>query len=171
MTVLRAQSDYSQDDIMALTAAYIRVLMPDFKFNGGKTHQRAIDAIEAQKVANAEYAKDPFVSPQPLVNFDSTIYAAFEGGYAEEKTATHHFRRHGDTFTWQYLDQPPMTFRPAGSHLFVSEHGNMTIEFLRDADGAVTAVEERWVRRRKTVPRYQNDQPQARENQVAASGQ
>jgi hypothetical protein len=153
LTVLRAQSSYSQDDMMALTGAYMKVLMPDFKFNGGKTHQRAIDAIEAQKFANEEYARDPFVSPAPLATFDPATYAAFEGDYADNEKTTHRFRRNGDAFTWQYLDREPKVFCPAGERLFVAERGGMTIEFLLDANGTVTGVEERWVRRRKTVPR------------------
>jgi hypothetical protein len=160
MTVLRAQSSYSQDDIMALTGAYIKVLMPDFKFNGSKTHGRAIDAIEAQKIANEEYAKDPFVSPTPLSDFDAEAYAVFEGDYTDKSNkleTTHRFRRDGDTFTWQYLDQKPMNFRPAGPQLFVSDQGRMTIRFLTDENGAVTGVEERWVRRRKTVPRVETN--------------
>ena len=51
MTVLRAESHYSPDDIMALTGAYGKVLMPDFKFNGGTEHKRALEAIEANLMA------------------------------------------------------------------------------------------------------------------------
>lgn len=154
MTVMRAQSDYSHDDIMALMGAYMKVLMPDFKFNGGETHERAIKAIEAQKIANIEYAKDPFVSPEPLSTFDPATYAPFEGDYAEERKITHRFRQSPDgEFTWQYLDKEPTIFRPAGPQLFVAQHGKMTLEFLLNEDGVVTGVEERWVRRRKTVPR------------------
>jgi hypothetical protein len=158
MTVLRAQSRYSPEEINLLTGAYVKVLMPDFKFNGGKTHQRAIDAIEAQKVANAEYDKDPFVSPQRLETYDPANYTAFEGDYAEQEKTTHRFRRKGEGFTWQYLDRPPADFFPAGPRLFVSEKGTMTMEFLLNERGEVTGVEERWVRRRKTVPRAQGPQ-------------
>ena len=153
MTVLRARSNHSQDDIQALTGAYARVLMPDFKLNGGKTYARAIDAIEAQKIANIEYAKDPFVSPVPLAEFDAARFAAFEGDYADEVKITHRFRRQGDTFTWQYLDRKPTVFRPAGPELFVSENGKMTLGLVSNANGEVTGIEERWVRRRKIVSR------------------
>ena len=154
MTVLRAQSEYSRDDIMALTSAYTKVLMPDFKINGGSVHARAVEAIEAQKIANAEYARDPFVSPARLTEFDPAAFERFEGDYAEEKETTHRFRREGATFTWQYLDWTPGEFFPAGDRLFVSEKGDMTIEFLVGDDGTtITGVEERWERRRKTISR------------------
>ncbi len=153
MTVLRARSGYSDDDVMQLTRVYVRVLMPDFKFNEGKTHARAIEAIEAQKIANAEYAKDPFVSPPRLESFEAVAYAKFVGEYAEQRETTHRFAQDGNGFTWQYLDRKPQPFFPVTERRFVSENGTMTIEFLVDANGSVSGVEERWVRRRKTVPR------------------
>lgn len=156
MTVFRARSGESEDDIMELTRVYVRVLMPDFKFNESSTHERAIAAIEAQKLANAEYAKDPFVSPPRLTEFDPAEFAKFEGGYAEnaeKPETTHRFIRSERGFTWQYRDQPPRPFFPAGERLFVSADGKMTTEFLVDETGAVTGVEERWRRRRKTIGR------------------
>ena len=153
MTVFRARSRYSEDDVMHLTRAYVRVLMPDFKFNDSITHERAIAAIEEQKLANLEYAKDPFVSPPRLTDFDPEAFAQFEGEYAEKQETTHRFARTNDGFSWQYRDQKPGPFFPAGERLFVSENGKMTIQFLLDETGAVTAVEERWHRRRKTVQR------------------
>ncbi|MEO6003358.1 MAG: hypothetical protein ABIZ04_26830, partial [Opitutus sp.] len=39
MTVLGAQTEYTQEEIQLLTRAYVRVLMPDFKFNDGETQQ------------------------------------------------------------------------------------------------------------------------------------
>jgi len=165
LTVMRAQSGYSQEEIHLLTGAYVRVLMPDFKFNDRETPQRASEAIEAQKIENAEYAKDPFVSPPPLTSFDPAAYAACEGDYAEGPKTTHRFRRNSDTFTWQYLEREPAVFRPAGPQLFVSTSGHMTIEFLKNESGEVTGVEERWVRRRKTVPRA----PQSAINQSATA--
>jgi hypothetical protein len=154
MAVLRARSDYSQDDIKYLTQAYTNVLMPDFKFNGGSERERALEAIEKQKVANAEYAKDPFVKPERLATFDPAVYAAGEGDYTlEPPQVTHRFKREGDVFQWNYKDHQPMIFFPAGDRLLVKEDGSMTIRFLVDDAGTVTGVEERWVRRRQTVPR------------------
>ena len=153
MTVLSAQTKYTPEEIQLLTRAYVRVLMPDFKFNDGETQQRAIDAVAAQRVANAQYAKDPFVAPTPLDTYDAGEYAAFEGSYMENPKIIHRFRREADTFTWQSLESKPTTFRPAGPNLLVSEKGHMTLRFILDEKGVVTGVEERWVRRRKTIPR------------------
>ena len=157
MTVLRAQSDYSKDDIMALTYAYSRVLMPDFKINGGSEHRRAQEAIEAQKLKNAEYAKDPFVSPARLAAFDPAAYAAFEGDYTRGKDGkdTLKFKRIDDAYCWPYRekDNKPRLFHPAGERILVSTDGKMTIEFKVDERGAIAGVEERAARYRQTFPR------------------
>jgi len=154
MTVLQAESGSSRDDIRHLTMAYTNVLMPDFKFNGGSEHRRALEAIEKQKLANAEYAKDPFVKPERLATFDPAAYAACEGEYTmKPPEATLRFKREGDGFQWNYKQDKPRVFYPAGDRLLVNEDGSMTIRFLTDETGAVTGVEERWVRRRQTIPR------------------
>jgi hypothetical protein len=158
MTVLSERSDYSEDDVKALTGAYAQVLMPDFKFNGSSERERALISIEKQKVKNAEYAQDPFVTPDRLTHFDASDYAAFVGDYTDEIEAknpetTHRFQIEGDHFTWQYRETPPLVFYPAGEQRFVIEDGKMTIEFLTDETGQITGVEERWKRRRKTVNR------------------
>jgi hypothetical protein len=157
-TVLSERTDYSKEDITALTGAYVEVLMPDFKFNGSTERQRAGAAIEAQKIKNIEYAKDPFITPERLTDFDPIAYTAFVGDYTageDEKKpeTTHRFRIKDDNFIWQYRQKKPMIFYPAGENLFVIEDGKMTIEFLTDETGQITGVEERWNRRRKTVNR------------------
>ena len=158
MTVLSERSDYSKEDITALTGAYVEVLMPDFKFNGSTERQRALAAIEEQKIKNIAYAKDPFVSPDRLTSFNASDYAGFIGDYTDEEDekkpeTTHRFRIEDDRFTWQYRQKEPMIFYPAGDNLLVIENGKMTIEFHTNESGQVTGVEERWHRRRKTVPR------------------
>jgi len=158
LTVLDARSDWSQDDIKAITGAYMETLMPDMKFNDGRnaTHARAMEAIERQKERNAAYAADPFVSPKRLTTFDAAAYATLAGDFQDRdaKEVTHRFRATPDGgFTWQYRDRDPGPFFPAGERLLVNERGTMTIEFLADDTGNVTGVEERWHRRRKTVPR------------------
>jgi len=154
MTVLQAESGYSPDDIKHLTMAYTNVLMPDLKFNGGSEHRRALEAIEKQKIANAEYAKDPFVKPERLATFDPTAYAPFEGEYLVKlPDDIVRFVREGDSFQWNWKSDKPRPFYPAGDRLLVNEDGSMTIQFLVDETGTVTGVEERWVRRRKTIPR------------------
>ena len=128
--------------------------MPDFKFTGGTEHQRALEAIAKQKLANAEYAKDPFVKPARLATFDPAASAPGEGEYtAKPPEVTHRFKREGESFQWKYKNQKPQVFYPAGDRLLVNEEGTMTIRFLVDDKGAVTGVEERWVRRRQTVAR------------------
>lgn len=164
MTVLRADSDYSKGDIMALTAAYVKVLMPDFKFNGGTEHKRALEAIEAQKIANAEYAKDPFIPPKRLETFDPAAYAACAGNYetaearkkAKEKAKAFWSLTEKDgVYLWRYEgnQDEPRTYYPAGERLLVSANGNMTLHFLVDEKGAVTGVEERRERYRRTLLR------------------
>jgi hypothetical protein len=157
MAVLLAESAYSKDDIVQLTMAYTQVLMPDFKFNGGSEHRRALEAIEAQKLKNAEYAKDPFVSPARIATFDPAAYAAFEGDYIRGKDGKDilKFKRKDDAYCWPYRekDDKPRLFHPAGDRVFVSTDGKMTIEFKVDERGAVAGVEERAARYRQTFPR------------------
>jgi hypothetical protein len=154
MTVMRAESPYSEEDINALTNAYVRELMPDLKPGSGDEKGRALAAIEKQKIANVEYARDPFVKPERLVSYDSAAYAPFDGEYTlEPPQTTHRFTREGDVFQWNYKDRVKRVFYPAGDRLLVNEEGNMTLRFIVDETGAVTGVEERWPRRRQTVPR------------------
>ena len=154
MAILRAESRYDEGDIDALVRVYVREMMPDLKPGSGDEHRRALAAIEKQKVANAEYAKDPFVKPARLATFDPAAYAAGEGEYTSKPPeVTHRFVRDGDAFQWNYRKNKPRIFYPAGDRLLVNEDGTMTIRFLVDDQGAVTGVEERWVRRRQTIPR------------------
>ncbi|HWA26430.1 MAG TPA: hypothetical protein VG734_12290 [Lacunisphaera sp.] len=151
-TILEAKSGWSQEDIRLVSEAYVQQLMPDLKPGNGDERKRALAAIEKQKAMNAEYAKDPFVKPARLANFDPAAYAIFEGDYTDHlPEVTHRFKREGDSFQWNYRDQKPRTFYAAGDRLFVNEDGTMTIRFLVDDKEVVTGVEERWVRRRKTV--------------------
>lgn len=154
MTVMRAESKFSEEDINALTNVYVQELMPDFKPGSGDEKRRALAAIEKQKIANAEYAQDPFVNPARLTTYDPVAYAPFLGEYTSEPPqATHWFKRASDGFQWNYKDDPPRPFYPAGDRLLVSADGKMTIRFLVDGSGAVTGAEERWARRRQTIPR------------------
>jgi hypothetical protein len=160
MTVWRARSNDSKEDINELTKVYVKVLMPDFKLNGHTEHARAVEAVEAQKRANAAYALDPFVAPPRLTAFAPEDYASFLGDYSDQepdkrgkRETTHRFHPTDGHYLWQYRDHPPSPFYPAGPRLLVNEKAAMTIEFQVDDTGAVTGVEERWVRRRKTVPR------------------
>jgi hypothetical protein len=147
MTVLRAESDYSQEDIMELSGAYMKVLMPDFKINGGSEQRRALEAIEAQKIRNAEYAKNPFVSPERLVDFDPETYAPFEGEYRlENEKVDVWFKRKVDVYLFERKDRKAVVYYPAGDRLLVTSNGKITIEFKIDESGNVTGVEQRWER-------------------------
>lgn len=155
LTVLRAESDYSKDDIMQLTGAYVNVLMPDLKLNGGSEQRRALEAIEAQKIKNIEYAKDPFVSPTRLAVFDAAVYATFEGEYPSgnaKSKGTFSLKRKDGGYLWHYEDREGVIFYPAGDRLFVSTDGKVTLEFLVDEMGVITGVEERRERYRYTQP-------------------
>jgi hypothetical protein len=135
--------------------------MPDFKFNGGSERQRALEAIEKQKQLNAEYAKDPFVSPLRLASFEAAAYAAFEGAYGpvekDKKGKPEKPRRalvrQEDTWLWEYRHGKPQTLFPAGERLLVSADGKLTVEFKADAQGVITGAEERRERYRETFPR------------------
>lgn len=161
MTVLRARSDWSKDDIKYLTQAYTQVLMPDFKFNGGTERQRALEAIEKQKVKNAEYAKDPYLSPTRLATFDPAAFAPFEGDYGTVQVGkdgkpgkpSRQFTRKDDAWLWQYRRGKPSVLHPAGDRLLVSADGKLTVQFKVDEQGAVTGVEERRERYRQSFPR------------------
>ncbi|MBC7366219.1 MAG: hypothetical protein H7343_05295 [Undibacterium sp.] len=71
MTVLRA-------DINDLTKAYVQVLMPDFKYTVGSERDRALAAVDKQKLLNEEYAKNLFVAPPRLTDFDIEAYAKYQ---------------------------------------------------------------------------------------------
>lgn len=152
--IIDAESEWNEGDIDALSRVYMQELMPDLKPGSGDERRRALAAIEKQKLANAEYAKDPFVKPERLATCDPTAYARFEGEYTTKPPeVTHRFKHAGDSFQWTYRERKPRVFFPAGERLLVSEDGSMTIQFLVNEAGAVTGVEERWVRRRQIVPR------------------
>jgi hypothetical protein len=153
--ILEAAGKWNEGDIDALSQVYMQELMPDLKPGSGDEHRRALAAIEKQKIANAEYAKDPFVKPDRLATFDVAAYAVFEGEYAKNPAKPGvWFKREGDSFQWGANGRKPRVFYPAGDRLLVNEAGTMTIRFLVDEKtGDVTGVEERWVRRRQTIPR------------------
>jgi hypothetical protein len=158
MTVLRAESGFSRADINDLTKAYVKVLMPDFKFTAGSERNRALAAVDAQKLANEDYAKNPFVAPPRLTDFDAAAYAQFEGDYAAPKAkSTWHFGHKDAGHIWQLNQRPPIVMYPAGERLFVSKDAKMTLEFKIDEKGLVIGVEERRTRFRRTIPRKLQD--------------
>lgn len=154
-TILRAKSTWTDEEIEVMAKAYAQELMPDLKPGNSDERKRALAAIEKAKHEIEEYRKDPFVKPARLASFEAAAYVTFEGDYTDHAPdRTHHFKHEGDVFQWNYKDHKPRPFYPAGDKLLVNEEGTMTIHFLVDDAGKVTGVEERWVRRRKTVTRY-----------------
>jgi hypothetical protein len=165
-TILQAESPYSPEDVRALTGAYIKANMPDLK-PGAPDRAKILAAIDKQKAANEAYAKDPFKTPARLATYDPATYASFIGEYSNHPTAvTHWFKQEAATFYWNYKDQNPRPFYPAGNRLLVSEDGRMTIEFLVDSAGAVTGVEERWHRRRQTIAKWTPPPPGAKKKKT-----
>jgi hypothetical protein len=154
MTVLRAESGFSRADINDLTGAYVKVLMPDFKYTAGSEHDRVMAAIDAQMLANEDYAKNPYVAPARLTEFDPAAYAKFEGAYGEPKGKTVWRFTHNaaGAYEWQLNRRPPTMFYPAGERLFVAADGKQTIEFKMDEHGAITGGEGRRQRQRWKIP-------------------
>ncbi len=155
-SVLEVRGQESEDDLNALTEAYMAVLMPDMKFNDDRdtTHARAMEAIEAQKRENADYARNPFVSPARLEHADPTAFAPWVGTFASEESEkrTRQFSiTEAGTFHWRYQDKPPEEFYAAGDRLLVSAQGDRTLEFLRDETGAANTIELRRKRHRTTL--------------------
>jgi len=154
-SVAEARTDYSEEDIKYLSETYVEVMMPNFKFQGTATRQEdAVAAIKRQLEENRAYARDPFIAPARLEEYDESAYVMFVGDYYDDGQAevTHRFRTAAEGFTWTYREQDPMAFYAASNNTFVRDDDEMTIQFLVDDDGNVTGVEERWHRKRKTVP-------------------
>ncbi|MCX6954295.1 MAG: hypothetical protein NTV51_19260 [Verrucomicrobia bacterium] len=55
-TVVRARTPYGDDEVSALTDAYLGVFMPDEKSSGGSDHERAVKAVRDRLRLNAEKA-------------------------------------------------------------------------------------------------------------------
>lgn len=150
MTVLRADGGVSREDVSALTQAYVKVLMPDFKFTSGSERDRALAAVDAQKLLNEDYAKNPFVAPPRLKDFEPAAYARFEGAYGEPKSkSVSRLTRDADgVYQWQVNQRKPVAFYPAGERLFVSADARQTIEFKLNEQGDITGAEGRRYRQR-----------------------
>ena len=152
-TVIKARSDLDEETTNVFMEAYFSAIMPRGKIIGGDKQDRAIAAIDEQKLKNIEYAKNPWVAPTPLENPDFNHYAAFAGSYGSNpKKPTHRFFIEDGACRWHYLKGKPGIFLPAGDNLLVSEKGDMTIEFILGPDGSVEAVQESWKRRQYRIP-------------------
>ncbi len=59
MTVVQAQTSYSEAEVSGLTGAYMEAFMPDEKTPGGSDHDRAVFAVRAQVREIQEKANPP----------------------------------------------------------------------------------------------------------------
>jgi hypothetical protein len=153
-TITKARTDYSKDDREQLSRAYGRVLMPDFKFNGGTENQRAVEAVQAQVAANLAYAKDPYITPERLSDYDPADYRRLVGNFVgQDEDGEEELRRFAfedGTWTWSRDEETMQEFFPASPRKLVSADGQRTLEFQLGDSGKVIAVEQRQHRARKT---------------------
>lgn len=157
-TVLQAMSDYNEGDREALTMAYIESIMPRGKLILGNKQQRAREAIAAQKTANIEYAKDPYITPERLENYDIDTYSKFVGDYGAKGDSIRRFTIKDGDYYWQTLGYELIRVYPASGNRVVFENGERTLELLTDETGATIGVEERLERQRFILPfRTMND--------------
>jgi hypothetical protein len=64
MTVARARTPFTEDEVSALTDAYVEALMPgEGKSTGGSEHEHAVQAVRERIKLNAERAKAGTVAP------------------------------------------------------------------------------------------------------------
>ena len=65
MTVVGAQTHYSEAEVSALTDAYMGAFMPDEKSGGGTDHERAVNAVREKVRAIQEKANKAESAPTP----------------------------------------------------------------------------------------------------------
>lgn len=151
-TVLKAAGGFREGDMEALVGAYVGSQLPKGKIIPGGKRERALDAIRAQKLANDEYAKDPFVVPEPRSSFVAADYARFEGYYGAEGHETKRFFVADGRCFWQEGAAEPVEYIPAEGLLLVSANRDITIEILPADDAGGASVELRKGRFRFTFP-------------------
>ncbi|MBC2605358.1 hypothetical protein [Pelagicoccus albus] len=149
-------------DVEALGAVYIESQMPKGKLIGGDKQGRAIEAVKKQKLVNEEYAKDPFVAPEPLENYQITDFEDFVGTYGDEGHANRVFFIESDSLLWRKGDRDPIEFFPTAEGNFVTADKSATIEFSKADNSETYQVELRQVRARHTFfykgePEFENE--------------
>ncbi|MBK1876563.1 hypothetical protein [Pelagicoccus mobilis] len=147
------EAAFNEGDIEALASVYIESQMPKGKVFGSDKTGRGIEAIERQKLKNAEYAKDPFVLPTPLESFDSASFATFEGRYGDEGHRNKTFFSENGSFFWQEGDDDPVEYLPAGESYLVSSQNDVTLRFMPGETPSFFKVELRKGRFRHTFAR------------------
>lgn len=96
MTVVQARTHFTQDEVSALTAAYIEESVPGRNHSAGPVHERAVRAVQEQIKRNAEKAKagvdqpsTPATRPTPAATAESPTEptASDETSDAEEDSS------------------------------------------------------------------------------------
>ena len=153
--ILKSTSDLSKGDRDALTEAYRNALMPKGKLipSGSRKQAAAFAAIREQKKKNAEYARDPFIAPQSMIDMNPESYSKFEGVYLWNENKTVSVYRGNSTLYYKNGDDDPIEILPTSETLFVTGKKDMTFEFLANDNGEFSKIELRKERWRKTIHR------------------
>lgn len=153
-SVLSANPEaFNEGDIQALASVYISSQMPRGKILGSNKIERGLEAVALQKQKNAEYAKDPYIAPEPLENFDPNQFTDFLGHYGAEGHAQRTLTFEGNRFFWQKGENDPVELFPAGEYILVTEDRNHTMRFIPGETSSTHQVELRRVRYRHTYTR------------------
>lgn len=155
-SVLDSTEQFEKEDLDLLAQSYIESQMPKGKIIPGNKQERGIEAVMAQKKENEEYARDPFVVPELLEEYQVSNYTRFTGEYGAANHRSKRFFVDDKTFYWQEGDDEPIAFQPASDLLLVSEKNDITIEFSRDEFGQYSSVELRKGRGRWTFQKFPN---------------
>ncbi len=81
--ILRATSDFTDEDIDLLTEAYLGSLMPRGNVVPGKKKDRSLEAIREQLEENRAYAADPSARPESVIPDDPELASRYVGDYAD----------------------------------------------------------------------------------------
>lgn len=148
--ILKANSDFLEEEIEVLTNAYREALMPKGKIVGGNKSDRSLEAIREQLKENEAYANDPYVPPILTIDEDSEQSALFVGEYKGRHGKTKIFQDDGFLY-YQFNDRTAHLISPVSENLFTTEDRGMTIEFLAGENGEIEEAELRKVRFRRTI--------------------
>lgn len=151
--ILKATSDFGEEDIEALTEAYRDALMPKGKIVGRNKSERSLEAIREQLEENEAYALDPFIPPSETIPEDPGLAARYEGEYVDSQGRTLAVFQEEGLLHYRREDRDPIPLNRVSEDLYTTDNREMTIEFLADRDGAYSEAEMRRKRWRKTILR------------------
>ncbi len=151
--MLKATSDFTEDDIEALAGAYRDALMPKGKIVGGNKSDRGLKAIREQLKENEAYALDPYVPPVETIAEAPDLAARYVGEYADSRGGTYEVFQEDRMLRFRREDRDPVLLNRVAEERYTTEDREMTIEFLLDGDGVYSEAELRRKRWRKTISR------------------